>query len=162
MKYLAGINLAHTEGIEAIVVGSTLASFWVVVARQRQYYSMSDAQGGRITSSPASILGRLVTPFHAITVASVPLSYLAAVLFNRLEQPRWLQETGLLSGGLTIEDEDKALIRTLAAVGVVAITLFHDVSVRTLGKQMHYIGVREKAQVVTTGPYAYVRHPIYT
>ncbi|THV01381.1 hypothetical protein K435DRAFT_718001 [Dendrothele bispora CBS 962.96] len=163
MRYTAGIHLSHTQGVEAIVAGSTLVSFGVVIARQRQVWVKSDVQGGKIISLPASTLGRLVTPFHAIILVAVPLSYLAAVLSNGLEQPQWYQETGLgQEADLAVGIGGKAMIRTLASLGVLASTWFHDVTVRALDKQLHYIGVREKASVVSTGPYAYVRHPIYT
>ncbi|KAK7438393.1 hypothetical protein VKT23_018007 [Stygiomarasmius scandens] len=163
MQYLAGIHLSHTQGVEAIVAGSTLLSFGAVIARQRQFYLKSEVHGGRIISLPTSTLGRLVTPFHAVTVAVVPLSYLGAVLSNGLQQPQWYQETGFgPETDLTVGIGGKAMIRTLASLGIVALTWFHDAAVRALGKQLHYIGVREKANVVSTGPYAYVRHPIYT
>ncbi|QRW12657.1 methylene-fatty-acyl-phospholipid synthase [Ceratobasidium sp. AG-Ba] len=38
----------------------------------------------------------------------------------------------------------------------------HDLDIQHLGSQWNYIGVRERPKLVNTGPYALVRHPMYT
>ncbi|KAE9405858.1 hypothetical protein BT96DRAFT_915812 [Gymnopus androsaceus JB14] len=163
MNYLAGIHLSHNQGIEAIVAGSTIITIASLARNQRKWFSKSENEGGKITTGPTTLIGRLVTPIHVCAIMAVPVSYLAAVFLNQMEQPEWYAQTSLENVlDMNVGIGPLAWIRTAAAVGTLGTIWCHGIVLRELGKQFHYIGVREKANVVSTGPYAVVRHPMYT
>ncbi|THV06919.1 hypothetical protein K435DRAFT_710640 [Dendrothele bispora CBS 962.96] len=163
-SYIAGIYISHNQGMEAIVAASTLATLGVSIVRQNKLLKSATSEAGNPTAHPESLLGKLVTPIHALTLLAVPASYLVAVLSNSFHQPEWYTDLG----GLPLELDlkvgigGKAWIRTGAALASIPMAYIQSWIFKTLGKQMHFISPREKGEIVSTGPYAYVRHPGYT
>lgn len=161
MHYIAGIHLSHNQGIEAIAVGSTILTIaslgsnlfkplfftpyiltvWTV-RKQRKWFSKSNDEGGKVTTKLTTLAERLVTPIHQYAIAVAPLSYLAAVFSNKLEQPEWYTVTSL-SQVVTMDVSVGTLawIRTAAAVGFLGMVWCHEIILKELGKQFHFIGV---------------------
>ncbi|KIK64296.1 hypothetical protein GYMLUDRAFT_39853 [Collybiopsis luxurians FD-317 M1] len=160
MNYIAGIHLSHTQGIESIVATSTAAMMYIFVKDFKKGMMKARLEGGEITAEPKSSLGRNITPVHGYAFTATPVLYLAGVLSNRMRKPEWYEQTSLniqLSVGVL------SWTRTAAA----AVVLFGGIwlqrtILRAIGKQFHAIGLREKAEIVSTGPYKVVRHPMYS
>ncbi|KAJ3966730.1 hypothetical protein EV361DRAFT_872164 [Lentinula raphanica] len=165
MYYLAGIHVSHTQTVEAIVAASTVLTLTRLVKKQSKWFKVAENEGGKITDRSNTFMGRLVTRVHAYAIMAAPLSYLAAVASNKLVQPEWYTQTSLNSIRWisdAVDDETRVVIRVAAAIGFIGSVWFHEVILRELGKQFHFIAVRQNASVVSTGPYAVVRHPLYT
>ncbi|KAJ3768582.1 hypothetical protein FB446DRAFT_694803 [Lentinula raphanica] len=157
--YIAGIHLSHAQGVESIVAASTMAAMVSIVRDQRKTLTKASKEGGDITAGPKSFAGRIVTPIHAVAILSAPVSYLVAVFSNRMVQPEWYEQT---SFDVSLSVGQLAWTRTAGAVGLLGSAWMMRVVLNHLGKQLHYIGTREKGEVVSTGPYGVVRHPLYT
>ncbi|KAJ4475563.1 hypothetical protein J3R30DRAFT_568354 [Lentinula aciculospora] len=160
MHYLTGIHISHAQRVEAIVATSTIVTIARLVQRQNKWFSKAEKEGGKITDRSNTFMGRLVTRVHAYAIMAAPLSYLAAVFSNKLEQPGWYTKASL-----NISTLDAAIltrIRIAAAVAFLGSVWCHEVILKELGKQFHFIAVRQNSNVVSTGPYAVVRHPLYT
>ncbi|KAE9386545.1 hypothetical protein BT96DRAFT_1005987 [Gymnopus androsaceus JB14] len=127
MNYLAGIDLSHNQGIEAIVAGSTIITIASLARNQCKWFSKSENEGGKITTGPTTLIGRLVTPIHVCTTMAVPVSYLAA-LENVLD--------------MNVGIGPWAWIHMAAAVGTLGTIWCHEIILRELGKQFHYIRVQ--------------------
>ncbi|KIK64297.1 hypothetical protein GYMLUDRAFT_39854 [Collybiopsis luxurians FD-317 M1] len=160
MNYIAGIHLSHAQGLETIVAASTVAMMSRIVRDSNKQMRQAGVEGGEIKARPTSILGRLLTPIHGVAFTATPVLYLAGVLSNRMQQPYWYEQTSL---NIQLSIGTLAWTRTAAA----AIALFggvwlHGSILKALGKQFHFIGTREKAGVISTGPYKVVRHPMYS
>ncbi|KIK64295.1 hypothetical protein GYMLUDRAFT_258848 [Collybiopsis luxurians FD-317 M1] len=160
MNYIAGIHLSHAQGIESIVAASTAAMMFIFVRDANKQMKKARVEGGEITASPQTFLGRIITPIHGFAFTATPVLYLAGVLSNRMEQPQWYQQTSL-----DIQLGVGALAWTRTAA--VAVALFggvwlHRTILKAIGKQLHFIGRREKSEIVSTGPYKVVRHPMYS
>ncbi|KAF8823700.1 hypothetical protein HHX47_DHR9000247 [Lentinula edodes] len=176
MKYIAGIHLSHAQGIESIVTASTLAALALIgehlqlntdyrcslapLARdQRKTFKKASTEGGNLTAGATTLLERLVTPIHGGAQLIAPLSYLVGVFSNRMEQPEWYEQTSFdypLSVGAM------AWTRTAAAISLLGTAWVTRTIFKTLGKQLHFIGTREKGEIVSVGPYGFVRHPLYS
>lgn len=159
--YFAGLNLnlSHAQGIESMVC-LTVASQFVLSSRQFLAAAhRADSEGGAVVKMPASLTGRIATFIHSVTALGLPLVCLGSVLFNGLEQPAWMERWRL---PYEIGIKEEALARTAACVAAISLSKITGTILNYLGKQFHYIGVREKPGIVSTGPYAIVRHPLYT
>ncbi|KAJ3926890.1 MAG: hypothetical protein NXY57DRAFT_677902 [Lentinula lateritia] len=159
MKYIAGIHLSHAQGIESIVTASTLAALALIARDQRKTFKKASTEGGNLTAGATTLLERLITPIHGSAQLIAPLSYLIGVFSNRMEQPDWYEQTSFdypLSVGAM------AWTRTAAAISLLGTAWVTRTIFKTLGKQLHFIGTREKGEIVSVGPYGFVRHPLYS
>ncbi|KDQ25793.1 hypothetical protein PLEOSDRAFT_1113575 [Pleurotus ostreatus PC15] len=163
--YIAGLNLqlTHNQGVEGIVVASVCAT-QVIVAGHARSIIKAGKKAGNMKTMPTSLLGRLITPFHASVQMIPPLVYVATVAYNHLQQPAWMEDVAFpMEADLALGVGGKAMIRTLASLALVLWTRYNRVVLDHLGDEWHYIGIREKPKkIVNTGPYAYVRHPLYS
>ncbi|KIK64289.1 hypothetical protein GYMLUDRAFT_39851 [Collybiopsis luxurians FD-317 M1] len=162
MTYLAGVHLSHTQSIEALAAASTVVTYVGIISSQRRWLSKADKEAGRITAFPTTFWGRLVTPLHAVATAALPISYLVGVLSNGMRQPEWYTRTSLDLVGVGIDAKEMGYARIAASLGLLGTLWWHERIVRVLGKQLHYIGPRDKGEVVSMGNYAVIRHPIYS
>ena len=172
--YIAGLNL--NQGVEGLV--ACTSAFLTVNA----LYSVSDSvkrgdrEGGKILPFHNTPLAKMLTPIQTIASLSTPILFGVAVAINGLEQPHWLQRYSLPSLG--DNEVITATVRALGCLGGLACYRLFTYTTAHLGKQFHFIAVRpcssytycsliiaqvrEKANIVTDGPYSYVRHPLYT
>ncbi|KAF5365559.1 hypothetical protein D9757_010904 [Collybiopsis confluens] len=160
MTYLAGIHFSHAQSIEGLVTASTIATFVGIISTQRKWQAKANKEAGEISALPTSFWGRLVTPLHAIATVTVPVSYLTGVLSHGFRQPGWYTRTGL-DKLVSVDTEAIGYARVVASLGLLGTLWWHEKILNVLGKQIHYIGPRERGQVVSTGNYAVIRHPIY-
>ncbi|KAF9058541.1 hypothetical protein BDP27DRAFT_1369434 [Rhodocollybia butyracea] len=146
--YIAGIHITHARGIESIVATSTIAMFAFGVRDIVKASNKSEKEGGEIIAGPKTLMETLITPIHSLVVAAAPLPYLVGIFLNRMEQPECTRAL--------------AWTRTAACVGVLGSAWALRVIVRTLDKQFHFIGTRERSELVSSGPFRIVRHPLYS
>jgi len=78
-----------------------------------------------------------------------------------MRQPEWYQRTSL-DDLFAMNTEAKLWTRVVASLCILSTIWIHQAIVDVLGKQLHYIGPRENGEVVSTGLYSIVRHPIYS
>ncbi|KAF9058543.1 hypothetical protein BDP27DRAFT_1343345 [Rhodocollybia butyracea] len=158
MIYLAGIHVSCAQSIEVLVSALTILTFTTIASRQQKMLAKSQKEGGEIMASPTTLMGRLVTPLHAIPTVATPLSYLAGVFSNKMQQPEWYTRSAL---DIPINAEMKGWTWIAAALGLVATIWWYKAIVKALGKQFHFIAPRKNGEVVSSGPFSVIRHPIY-
>ncbi|GBE78517.1 hypothetical protein BKA93DRAFT_802692 [Sparassis latifolia] len=169
VHYLAGLNLSlsPSQHVEAIVTASVLGQVAATAWAHRNSTSLAKETTGPVKTLPkAHSAAWLALPAHGFSSLLPPVLYLSGVLAHNLEQPEWLRKFSL-PGELddvfhSSEGRAVGVVRVLASIVSVGVGYAATKTVRALGGQWHYIGIREKAQVVSTGPYAIVRHPLYS
>lgn len=139
--YFAGVNfsLNHTQGVEAIVTASLVACVAEIVISQRKNLKFAEDNGGPVQKdgSPKSLVGKLVTPVHALAMTVPPIVYIGSVLANKLSQPAWMDSFRLPEIGVG----EEAWVRTAACVGSFGLAWAMRVVIRHLGKGLHFIAV---------------------
>ncbi|KDQ62294.1 hypothetical protein JAAARDRAFT_54268 [Jaapia argillacea MUCL 33604] len=163
--YIAGLRLpydlpiTHENGVESIVVLTTLALTFKVLRHIKVGTAKAKAEAGEIKSMPRSPWGVRATYLHAIAAFVPTLVYTGAVALNGFAQPTWMEDFGFSQ---SISVGEKAGLRTIACIANLGLWKLWDGVYKHIGTQLAPIGVREKPRLVKTGPYGYVRHPIYS
>jgi len=138
--------------VSFVVWISTLIGFILPQPAQKRAMSQSN---GPVTEWPTSFAGRFITPIHLIPTVLLPTSYIIGYpLLPR--QPTFLVPFNLP------QSEYQDLLRVGACVGCIATGYALSVVFDTLAGNLHFIAVRENPKLVSTGPYAVVRHPLYS
>ncbi|KIJ64445.1 hypothetical protein HYDPIDRAFT_90192 [Hydnomerulius pinastri MD-312] len=162
--YIAGLNLpiSLSQGVEALVTLTTIDFFRYVMGRMRAVKVSSDEKGGRIRpeTMPTSFLGRVISPIHGLATFVPPVAFILGVTLNSFKQPDWMLKMALPDD--IVQPEVKTALRLATCVASLAMKIVMDRTFNTLGEQWHVIGRREKPRVVQSGPYAVVRHPMYS
>ncbi|KAG6372205.1 hypothetical protein JVT61DRAFT_7998 [Boletus reticuloceps] len=160
--YIAGLNLPLSQWPEVLVVLSTADYFRYIITRVKQLAVISESRGGRIRpdSMPSTFLGRFITPIQDIAIFIPPLVYVGALTLNRFQQPEWMARFAFSTE--MIDATQRNALSVVACAASFALRSFLDSAFKHLGDQWHAIGRREKPRVVKTGPYAWVRHPVYS
>ncbi|GAW03138.1 hypothetical protein LENED_004834 [Lentinula edodes] len=135
MKYIAGIHLSHAQGIESIVTASTLAALALIARDQRKTFKKASTEGGNLTAGATTLLERLVTPIHGGAQLIAPLSYL-----RRSDGLDSHCRCNMPSRDCLGDPNDLQDIRKAIA--------------------LHWSA--EKGEIVSVGPYGFVRHPLYS
>lgn len=125
-----------------IAIGVTLGIGFAISGYHRRKAATADATARRSDESTTMKLLRLVVALPAFGTLLLAIVAPRLVAWASFEAPMWLRVTGV----------------GVAALGVpLAAWLFphlgRNVTATTLTKQTH--------ELVTTGPYAYIRHPLY-
>ncbi|EJC98042.1 uncharacterized protein FOMMEDRAFT_24068 [Fomitiporia mediterranea MF3/22] len=163
--YIGGIHIPGERlalGVESAVTSSifiyTAAAFYV----GRNSMKVAEEKGGQIKSMPKTFLGKLVTSIHAIGMMLPVVTYLIAVPLNGCAQPDFISRFALPNFGLG--QDSVYLLRIASAVGLIGTWKLFRQCVDLLGNSgtYHQIGVRERPKLITSGPFAVVRHPLYT
>ncbi|KAF9458459.1 hypothetical protein BDZ94DRAFT_1284809 [Collybia nuda] len=151
--------LNQTQTLELIVCLTTISHIYFQSRDIKKVSKIAWSEGGAVipSSLPTSLIGRIVTPTHGVAIMLPPPLYTFTVLVNGLDQPEWLASWKL---PLNVGDNEPR-IRIAACLVTIGLSMFTGAIFKHLGKQWHYLGVREKSSVVSTGPYAFVRHPGY-
>lgn len=121
---------------------------------------IAKAESGAIRTSPTTFIGRVVTPIHVATSSISSMTYVLCIAGNMFTQPAWMQRMSLSND--YFKQETKVALRIAACASTFVLVRFVGRTFTNLGNQWHVIGRREKPRVVQTGPYAVVRHPLYT
>jgi len=146
--------------VEGLVVLTTLWCFQYVISCVRTVAPIAAAESGAIRTMPTTFVGKAVTPIHGLAAYLPSTIYVLCVTGNLFTQPAWMQRMSLPND--YFQYETKVVLRIAACVLSVVLTRFIGRAYMHIGNQWHLIGRREKPRVVQTGPYAVVRHPLYT
>ncbi|KDQ62292.1 hypothetical protein JAAARDRAFT_122345 [Jaapia argillacea MUCL 33604] len=163
--YIAGLRLphglpiSHENGVESIVVFTTLACVFKIYSDTKHGSTKAKAEAGEITSMPKSPWGIRATIIHVMASFLPPAVYAGTVALNGFVQPEWMENFGFSEN---IGVGEKAGLRVVACVVTLTLWKVWDGIYKHLGSQLSPIGVREKPKLVETGPYRYVRHPMYS
>lgn len=161
MYYIAGLTIPISpQAVEGLAVFTTLRFFQYGISRTRAIAPIATTESGAIRTSPTTFIGRAVTPLHAFASFIPPVAYVLCVAGNMFTQPAWMQRMSLSND--YFQQETKVALRIAACVSTFVLLRFIGRTFTHLGNQWHVIGRREKPRVVQTGPYAVVRHPLYT
>ena len=188
--YFAGI-IDHPSGVpkmELIVWGSTLAFFIVSSTKLRGQYDRSLNANRKITK-PGSTGPPVLAPLSIVGQVfgtSLPLFvYWTTTAYNGLRQPEWLAKHALPPPPEVFGFDGVVVGRMVGLFGLLAGMILGVRSVKAMGDQ--YLGfggvsdmisppalpktglrssrvaqIREKPRLVVHGPFAYVRHPMYS
>ncbi|KIJ12322.1 hypothetical protein PAXINDRAFT_177193 [Paxillus involutus ATCC 200175] len=128
----------------------------------RSVSANAETKGGRIRpeSMPTSFLARIVTPIQLFATFLPPMVYVCAVVLNGFQQPVWMAKLALSEEVVGLEWKDA--LRVLACSANFVLWEITDSVFDHLAEQWHAAGRREKSRVVQTGPYAFVRHPLFS
>ncbi|KAG2057816.1 hypothetical protein BDR06DRAFT_877401 [Suillus hirtellus] len=163
MCYIAGLTSilpSPTQTVEGLVVFTTLRQFQYSLSRTRTIATVANAEAGPVRVTPTSFIGKIITPIHALSIFVPPVTYILCVTFNRFAQPAWMQRMSLPD--TYFKHENEVGLRVAACAATFMVIRFGARVLTHLGSQWHLIGRREKSRIIQTGPYAVVRHPLYT
>ncbi|KAI4518200.1 hypothetical protein K523DRAFT_297789 [Schizophyllum commune Tattone D] len=155
--------ISHNQGMEGIAAFSTIYFLGYIVKKQIPALKKAEKEAGPVTVLPKTLPGKLVTPLFTACGFIPSAAYVIGVLSNNFYLPSWLEDLSFpVSFDLAVGIGGKSALRTLAAVAHIALAhLGVGSTLRALGPHFHPVGVREKSRVVSSGPYAIVRHPMY-
>ncbi|KAG1872333.1 hypothetical protein DFJ58DRAFT_722271 [Suillus subalutaceus] len=163
MYYLAGLTSAlpsSAQTIEGLAVFTTFRQLQYIISRMRVMLPVANAEAGNIRTTPTSFIGKIISSIHGLSYFIPPVTYILCVALNRLVQPAWMQRMSLPN--TYFKHENQVGLRVAACAATFVLLRFTGRTMTHLGNQLHAIGRREKPRVVQTGPYAVVRHPLYT
>jgi len=87
--------------------------------------------------------------------------YWTTTAFNGFRQPSWMKPYALLQPPDVFGVDGEVVGRVVALLGVRIGWAILRGSIEHLGDQYAPAGIREKPRLVDTGPFEYVRHPLY-
>ncbi|KAL5520059.1 hypothetical protein ACEPAG_1719 [Sanghuangporus baumii] len=158
--YIAGIHISNDRLTEGIVTSSLLVSVASALYTNKKAMEAAAEKGGPVKSLPTTRIGKLITPIHAAAIIIPPVTYLIAVPLNGGVQPGFISRFALPK--LHLNDNTINVLRVAGVAGSIVGWKLIGSFLDTLGQSFHFIGVREKPKIVSTGPYAVVRHPMYS
>ncbi|KAF8124803.1 hypothetical protein EV363DRAFT_1403066 [Boletus edulis] len=125
-------------------------------------YARSKSGPVRPDSMPTR-LSVLITPFQGFVHFLVPTVYMISVIASGFNRPQWMHALALPDAmfGVELDDLRKNAVRVFACVASISLQGVSDDAFLHLDDQFHPIGRREKSRIIHTGPYAWVRHPLY-
>jgi len=164
--YAAGImdHFSDAPRMELIVWGSTAGILARTVFRVSRQVKRARRKAGAIrpSSTGPRFWTRLLILGHVGTSYLPPLIYCTTTIYHKFQQPEWMAEYTLPPPADMCGVDGVTVGRTVGLLGFLAATVLTDSAMDVLGDQFQSIGVREKPRLVDSGPFAYVRHPVYT
>ncbi|THU98014.1 hypothetical protein K435DRAFT_857063 [Dendrothele bispora CBS 962.96] len=165
--FIAGTSWTSTQQVEALIGIATVAWLWDTVDKIRGALRKADSEGGRIIAMPSSWLAQAVATIHWTATAAPAVIHVFLLTTNGMTKPPGYAAMDLPEVEVLHKVDDNPIdamnkVKTAAAIGILLSFLVQQWILNTLGKQFHFIGPREKAQIVSDGPYGYVRHPLYS
>ena len=139
--YIAGLELtmSSTQLTESLAWSSLVLSHYRLFSQQRRAMIAANKDGGNIKRAPITLVGKLVTPVHALATMLQPALYLLAVPFLGFRQPGWMESWTLPDGG-----SNEFQKRTLRVGAGLCIWVLGEAGIRItrhLGRSFHAIGV---------------------
>lgn len=157
---------------QLIATWTTSASFLAHFLVAREFSSLNKTTPSlsgplKLHTTPRTAIAATIV--HTLAIFGPPATYLVGVLTNGLRERPWMARCsldrliGYLSGRQTIVKGDtKDIVRAVsAALLLLVFPRVMSAVNKAIGDQFAPLGVRTKARVVKTGPYAIVRHPSY-
>ncbi|KDN43846.1 hypothetical protein RSAG8_05839, partial [Rhizoctonia solani AG-8 WAC10335] len=156
--FIAGLNLPFTEpqALNGLACASITASLWFAWPRS-DFRKRVEEKAGKAVHMPTGKRGELITAAHSLALFAPTALFLITVPLNKFIQPDWLAQYALPK--VSLPTYYAARIGASASIwlsGTVVKT-----SIKHLDAQFNYIGVRERPELVNTGPFRVVRHPMY-
>ncbi|KAG9123410.1 hypothetical protein FRC07_014983 [Ceratobasidium sp. 392] len=159
-SYIAGLNLPFTaaQALNGLACASTFQVYYLALPSS-ELKQRSEREAGKIVQMPSGQQGLLVTVAHTLGLLGPAAVFLLSLPLNAFKTPDWLSRFALPPAASL---EAYHGLKTAGVIGTFGLGAGIAWTVRTLGPHWHYIGVRERAKVIKSGPYAFVRHPMYT
>ncbi|KAG9073736.1 hypothetical protein FRC06_011180 [Ceratobasidium sp. 370] len=159
-SYIAGLNLPFTgtQVLNGLACTSTLGIFYIALPSS-ELKQKAEKEGGRVVHTTSGSQGLLITVAHSLGLLGPATLFLLGLPLNHFEMPDWLSRFTLPPAA---SPEVYYGLRVAGVIGSLGLASGIAWTVRSLGSQWHYIGVRERPKLIKTGPYALVRHPMYT
>ncbi|KAH0833447.1 hypothetical protein J3R83DRAFT_12562 [Lanmaoa asiatica] len=158
--------LSSSQLLELFVFLCTADHFRYGISKIGAAFALAESKSGpvRPDSMPTRLRVALFGLLQAFITFLVPMVYSFAIVTARFQRPQWMNAFALpeVILGVNVEGTWKNTVRVLVCVAGIAMRRLSDDAFEHLGDQYHPIGRREKPRVVQTGPYAWVRHPLYT
>ncbi|CAE6446952.1 unnamed protein product [Rhizoctonia solani] len=157
--YVAGLNLPFTESqaLNGLACVSLVGSMYLASPKS-DFKKRVEEKAGKAVHMPANKWGEMITAAHGFTTFTPAVLFLTVIPFNKFAQPGWLAEYML--------PEVIPSVYYATRIGCSAVIWISGVMVKScmkhLDAQWNYIGVRERPEIVKTGPYRFVRHPMYS
>ncbi|KAH7913393.1 hypothetical protein BJ138DRAFT_1002323 [Hygrophoropsis aurantiaca] len=162
--YIAGLSLpfSATQSVEGLVSLATAQFFYNAFKTMANLKVLADAEGGAVRPQtvPTSFLAKIVSPIHGLAFFVPPLAFIVGVACNDFYQPKWMLDLSLPND--LISSHSKVAVRVAACLAGLSYAKVMESGFKHLGDQWHVIGRREKPRVVQSGPYAIIRHPMYS
>ncbi|KAG8682035.1 hypothetical protein FRC09_017058, partial [Ceratobasidium sp. 395] len=160
-SYIAGLNLpfalTETQALNGLAWTATFGMLYSMWPNSK-FLKQVEREGGQVVEMPPGKRGEFVTAVHAVGFFGPALAFLVSLPVNKFVTPRWMLESSLPP---TTSNEVYAGLRIAACVGTVGVGLLSTSTIKHLSSQWHFVGLRERPKLVNTGPYAFVRHPLY-
>ncbi|KAG8769817.1 hypothetical protein FRC12_004719 [Ceratobasidium sp. 428] len=158
-SYIAGLNLPFTgaQALNGLACASTFGVFYVALPNA-ELKERSEREAGKVVDAPPGQQGVLITVAHTIGLLGPAGVFLTSLPWNGFKTPDWLLRFALPPPA---SPEVYYGLKTAGVIGTLGIAMGIASTVRNLGPHWHYIGVRERAKVVKSGPFRVVRHPMY-
>ncbi|KAF9072479.1 hypothetical protein BDP27DRAFT_1217655 [Rhodocollybia butyracea] len=148
--------------MEGFVAATTIGSMIYAYNEQIAVAGVAKREGGNIKALPLDFFARIVTPIHFVAMFITPAAYLFGITVNGLSSTGWLAQYDLpAEWDVTFGEDGKLLVRAAGIFISMAVWKLMSVVFHYLGSQWHYLGLREKPKIVSSGPYGWVRHPLY-
>ena len=178
-------HLSDAPKMELIVWGSTMAIFASSTFQARRQLASARSKAGNIKAgSTGPRIPTTLAMLGQFGGMSLPtLVYWTATAYNEFCQPEWMTKYTLPTPPDVFGLDGVVVGRAVGLLALLAGTILTRSALEALGDQFHAIGVsflifryyrrptyvhrllcqiREKPRLVDSGPFAYVRHPIYT
>ncbi|KAF9644425.1 hypothetical protein BDM02DRAFT_3121957 [Thelephora ganbajun] len=164
--YFAGImdHFSDAPKMELIVWGSIVGIITTGAFRTRQQFKRARLKNGDVKpgSTGPRLWSTLAMSGQVSGLILPAVIYCAVIAYNKFHQPEWMREYALPSPPDVFGVDGVVVGRTVGLLALLTGTTLGRNAVKALGDQFHGIGVRERSKLVDSGPFAYVRHPIYT
>ena len=187
--YIAGImnHFSSVPKMELIVWGSSVVGGISTAFKLRSQFKSARLTAGDIKpgSTGPRIWTNLAISAQMCGFMLPSLVYMAVIAHNKFRQPEWMTEYALPSPPDVFGVDGVTVGRAVGLLAGFAGANFSHTALKALGDQYHAIGVsappspwtfayppvtyvfsglqiREKPRLIDHGPFAYVRHPVFT
>ena len=140
--YIAGIHVSNERLTLATEILATLTLFSYAAAainRGREAFKNAEEKGGPLKTTPTTLVGKLITPFHGSVVMLPTLAYIIVVPLNMGVQPSFMKYWSLPS--FEMEKSTVLLWRLAACLGLVGTWGAYSWWLNSIGQSYHGIGV---------------------
>ncbi|KAH8833218.1 hypothetical protein DL96DRAFT_1493104 [Flagelloscypha sp. PMI_526] len=152
--YLAGLStFFDSPRYQTLLLASSAFTLLSVNAPIPSSLKNAEKSAGKVKREP--LLARICTTVHGPGTFGVRALLLGISAFNMFYKRKVLAELSLPDHPAKQQIQLVAVFADLFAAFIIR------AGVKTLGSNFAFIGTRERSSVVASGPFKYVRHPLY-